>query len=215
MPAMSLLLGLGAAYVLGSVPTGYWLAKGAKGLDIRRHGSGNIGASNVGRVLGKAWGMAVLVFDILKGSLAVLLGQAVFYSAFSHVSVDLYKILCAVAAVCGHNWSIFLGFQGGKGVATSAGALLGVTPLPLILSVVAWGAVAKLSSYVCLASIGSALAYSLLICFFKTSTEIRIFGWMLAIMMIIKHRSNIQRLRLGTEPKIGQAKPQQADHAVQ
>ena len=215
MPMIAVFTGLGVAYVIGSLPTGYWLTKAIKGLDIRRHGSGNTGATNVGRVLGKPWGITVLIVDIFKGTLAVLLGKAVFYSPVSHVSADLYKILCAVAAVSGHNWSVFLGFQGGKGVATSAGALLGATPLPLVLSVVVWGAVAKLSGYVCLGSIGSALAYSVLICFFKSSTEMRIFGWMLAVMMIVKHRSNIQRLRLGTEPKIGQAKTQQAGHALQ
>ena len=211
---MGMVIGLGVAYVLGSVPTGYWFAKGVKGLDIREHGSGNIGATNVGRMLGKRWGTAVLILDIFKGTLAVVLGQVFFYRAPAAISLDMYKIFCAIAAVCGHNWTLFLGFKGGKGVATSAGALLGVAPLLLVLSAVVWGLVAKMSGYICVASMSSAAAFCLLTFLFRSSLEIRMFGLMLAVMLVAKHRGNIQRLRQGTEPKIGRAKPSRAGDAV-
>ena len=204
MPTVWMLLGLVVAYLLGSVPSGYWLAKAFKGLDIRQHGSGNIGASNVRRVLGNRWGIVVLLMDIAKGTLAVVMGQEMFWAIKGPLSLDFYKFLCAAAAVCGHNWTIFLGFKGGKGVATSAGALLGVAPVLLLGSVIVWGVVAKTSGYICVASMSSAVAFGILTFVFKTSLEMKIFGIVMAGMLIVRHRGNIQRLISGTEPKIGQ-----------
>ncbi len=212
-----MVVGLGVAYVIGSIPMGFWLVKVLKGLDIRQHGSGNIGATNVGRVLGKRWGIAVLIFDIAKGAVPVVLGRHYFYSlqgSSGWISSDLYSTLCGIAAVCGHNWTMFLGFKGGKGVATSAGAVLGMAPAVAIPSIVIWAAVAKISGYISVASISGAIAFCALTFVLKTSMEIKILGFLLAGMILAKHRSNIQRIRQGTEPKIGKGYKMEAGNVV-
>ncbi len=216
MPTVWLVVGLGFAYVMGSIPMGYWLAKACKDLDIRQHGSGNIGASNVGRILGKPWGIAVLIFDIAKGAVPVILGRNYFYplQGSAWISSDLYCTLCGIAAVCGHNWTMFLGFKGGKGVATSAGAVLGVAPAVAIPSILIWAAAAKISGYISVASISGALAFCAFTFVLKTSTEIKILGFLLAGMILAKHRSNIQRLCQGTEPKIGKGPKAGDGHVV-
>ncbi len=214
MPIVRMLVGLVAAYLVGSIPTGYWLVRARKGIDIRQVGSGNIGASNVGRLLGKRWGIGVLIIDILKGTLAVALGERLFYPGSGLLSVDTYGILCGVSAVCGHNWTVFLGFKGGKGVATSAGVLLGLTPLLLLASAVIWGIAAKISGYISAASLAAAVGFCASTFILKSSLEMKIFGVVLALLVIVKHRTNIQRLIAGTEPKIGQAKSARASDAV-
>ena len=210
-----MLVGWGAAYALGSIPTGYWLAKVRKGIDVRQFGSGNIGASNVGRVLGKPWGIAVLVFDIGKGVLAVVLGQRFFYDpAGAPLSADAYKILCGAAAICGHNWTVFLRFRGGKGVATSAGVLLALSPVLLLSSAAIWGVAAKVSGYVSVASIASGIGFCVLTFALSTSWELKVFGLVMAAILIFKHRGNLQRLAQGTEPKIGKGGPGKVNDAL-
>ena len=203
MPIIWMLVGLALTYLLGSVPTGYWLARARKGIDIRQFGSGNIGASNVGRVLGKPWGVAVLILDIAKGTLAVIAGQKVFFADSGLVSLDAYRILCGAGAVCGHNWTMFLGFRGGKGVATSAGVLLGLSPLLLLLTAALWGIAAKVSGYISVASITAGIGFCILAIAIGASMEMKIFGLVMAAMLIFQHRGNLQRLAQGTEPKIG------------
>ncbi len=205
MPTFWMCAGLGIAYVLGSIPTGYCVAKVCRGIDIRDVGSCNIGASNVGRVMGRAWGALVLIFDILKGTLAVLAGQEIFYVAVPWVSHDLYSILCAASVVAGHNWTIFLKFKGGKGVATSAGALLGISPLMLVLSAAVWAVAAKLFGYISIASMAAAASFCVWTFVFKTSVEMKVFAMIMTAVLIAKHRGNIHRLLRGTEPKIGQS----------
>ena len=156
-----------------------------------------------------------MVLDILKGTLAVVLGREIFYGGACGIRPDLYKILCAVAAVCGHNWPVYLGFRGGKGVATSAGALLGLAPALLLGTALAWAAVAKVSGYVSVASMAAALIFAAMTFVFKTSPEMKIFGAVMAALLIVKHRGNIARLLAGTEPKIGQAKTPKAGDVLQ
>ncbi len=203
MPTFWMLVGLAIAYLLGSVPSGYWLCKALKGVDIRTQGSGNIGATNVKRVFGPGLGNAVLILDMSKGLAAVFLGAWIFYAPEGPMSLDLYKIACAVAAVCGHNWPVFLGFKGGKGVATSAGALIGLAPLLFAISLAVWVAAAKFSRYVSVASMSAALAFCLLTFLGNYSAEMRIFAMIMAGMLVLRHKANIARLMNGTEPKMG------------
>ncbi len=203
MPTFYMLVGLGVAYLLGSIPTGYWLCRAAKGADIRTLGSGNIGATNVKRVFGPALGNTVLFLDMAKGLAAVLLGGWIFYAPEGPMSLDLYKIACAVAAVCGHNWPVFLGFKGGKGVATSAGALLGLAPVLFLISLAVWAAAAKFSRYVSVASMSAASAFCLMTFLGNYSAEMRIFALIMAGMLVWRHKANIARLISGTEPKTG------------
>lgn len=214
MPSIWMAFGVIVAYLLGSIPTGYWLVKAIRGMDIRQYGSGNIGATNVRRVLGWGWGNTVLIIDIAKGTVAVVLAKALFFVEGGPVSADVYKIVCAIAAVCGHNWTIFLGFHGGKGVATSAGALLGLAPSLFLASLVVWGAVAKVTGYVSVASIAAGLAFCAFTFLFNTSLEMKLFGVVMAVFFIVKHRTNIRRLMQGTEPKMGKGDTRKADNAV-
>ena len=214
MPVFWMLVGLGVAYLLGSVPTGYWIARAAKGIDIRQFGSGNIGSSNVGRVLGRPWGITVLILDILKGTLAVILGQKIFFDVAGPFSLDAYKILCAAMAVCGHNWTVFLWFRGGKGVATSAGALLGLSPLLLLLTAAIWGIVARISGYISVASMAAGIGFCALTFVVRTSLEMKIFGLVMTAMLIFRHRENLRRLAQGREPKMGQGDPGKISDAV-
>ena len=185
-----------AAYVIGSIPFGF-LAGKMRGIDIRDHGSGNIGATNVLRTLGKPVGITVLLLDVAKGAVPVLLAQK-----FSDSS--LIPIVTAVATILGHNYTCFLSFKGGKGIATSAGALAPLLPIPMLVALVLWIVLFLVSRYVSVASIGAAasLPVTLGILFAtQKSSDWILFGFtaLLAGLAVWRHRSNIQKLRNGTE----------------
>ncbi len=188
------------AYVVGATPFGY-LAGKMRGIDIRRHGSGNIGATNVLRVLGKPVGIAVLVLDLLKGLLPVLLAQSASSSSAIHIAT-------ALAAILGHNYTFWLGFKGGKGIATTAGAILPLMPWALLAAVVVWTIALLASRYVSVASIAAAVAVpsTLVVQGLVTGRwdpAVLGFALIVATLAIWKHRSNIQRLRRGEENRIG------------
>jgi glycerol-3-phosphate acyltransferase PlsY len=195
-----------SSYLLGSVPWGLIVAR-ARGIDIRQHGSGNIGATNVLRIVGKPWGITVFVLDALKGfvavRLAILLAER---TAGAAEYVEFYAILAAAACVIGHSFPIWLGFRGGKGVATSAGALAGVVPIAAVTIFVVWLVVFQTTRYVSLASIVAALALpitvALLIWLHMTKGMVLLyFTSAMTALVVWRHRSNISRILSGTEQR--------------
>ncbi len=203
----SLLLVL-IAYLLGSIPTGYLLGKSLEGIDIREHGSGSTGATNVLRTIGKKAAIAVLLIDMLKGAIAVLLVKLIYlYSPIELLSTSwkLWLIVAvAFAAIFGHSKSIWLNFTGGKSVATSLGVLLVMNPLLALGTLGAFGITIAISRIVSLSSIVGAIALNLLAIFVDGSLPYIIFAALAGGYVIFRHRSNIQRLLAGEEPKIGQ-----------
>jgi glycerol-3-phosphate acyltransferase PlsY len=197
---MTLIYLLISSYLLGSIPTAYLVARFCKGIDIRTVGSGNVGATNAFRVLGKPLGVFVLLFDILKGFFVTAILTLFVDAAAISVSMDLARISAGILAIAGHNWPIFLKFKGGKGVATSLGVLSGlavVTPglrLVLGLCVLVWLIVFLGFGYVSLASIICALAFPASMFFFNNSVVLRIFSVVVAFIAIFRHKSNIRRL---------------------
>ena len=194
------------AYFIGSIPTGFLWAK-ARGIDIRTVGSGNIGATNVMRALGKGPGIAVLLIDALKGFLPVDLAARVLFPKthiilVQHPSIAL-QIVCCLAVIAGHNWTCWLKFKGGKGVATSAGALGAMLPGPLGCVLIVWAIVFGVSRYVSLASIAGALTLPVATWWLTHDVTLLIFSGILGAVVIYKHKSNIQRLWAGTENRIG------------
>jgi len=200
---MKLLLGLLLSYVLGSIPTAFWAGKIIKGIDIRQHGSGNVGATNAFRVLGKWPGLAVFAIDVLKGVLAVVVvGDLLGLMKISD------RVFLAVAVVCGHNWTFLLQFKGGKGIATSLGVLIGLTlkvvalRTVLLTSILVWAVVFLSSGYVSLASIAAAVTLPLVIILTVPSIEIVLLGVVFCLFIVLRHRPNIKRLANGTESRV-------------
>lgn len=182
------------AYLIGSIPFGLLLAK-TKGVDIREQGSGNIGATNVLRCLGKPLGITCFTLDVLKGFL-----PAALFPMFGKIGADFPSIgiLFGAAAILGHNFPVFLKFKGGKGVATSAGVLLGVAPLAVGLGILIWGIVFFVSGYVSLGSIVAAVAVAIT-GWVRYDTITAIALTLLGALAVWRHRANIKRLLAGTE----------------
>ncbi len=188
---------IAAAFVLGSIPFGIITAK-VKGVDLKKVGSGNIGATNVLRSLGKWPAILTLLGDVLKGTLAVAMGK--------YAGVDpIFEGLIGLSAITGHNFSLFLGFRGGKGVATSIGVLLLYTPYAALLTVLIWSAVVLITKY---SSLGAIISFTLLplsVLLLDSHDRIRvIMSLLIALFIVIRHQDNIRRLIKGTERKIGQ-----------
>lgn len=190
------------AYLLGSIPTGY-LAGRMRGIDIRTVGSGNIGATNVFRVLGKPAGILVLVVDGLKGYAACA------WVAERFGEAEGLRITAGLAAILGHNFTCWLRFRGGKGVATSAGVLAALVPGALIIILSIWIIAFALTRYVSLASLAAAFALPFATWITRHSPSLTIVTGAMAALAIYKHRSNIQRLLHGTENRFG-SKPREA-----
>jgi glycerol-3-phosphate acyltransferase PlsY len=200
-----------AAYLLGSIPTGFLVGK-AKGIDVRKVGSGNIGATNAFRILGKGPGIFVLVVDGLKGWVAVDKFPALFHhlldsnGGWNDQTEQWLKIIAAISVILGHNYTCWLKFKGGKGVATSAGVLGALAPLALVITLLTWIVVCLVTRYVSAASIVASLIL-------PAATLIAGYGWRLTIVTgimgavaIYKHKANISRLMNGTENRLGQKK---------
>ena len=197
-----------SAYLLGSIPTGYLVAR-ARGIDIRTVGSGNIGATNVFRFLGKPAGTFVLLMDALKGWLAVRI--IAFWIADNLLPFDslggtreIASIIAGICAVLGHNYTCWLKFKGGKGVATSAGVYFALAPLAAGIALGTWIIVFALGRYVSVASIAAAAALPAAVWLTNGSRFLGIVTTALGLLAIFKHRSNIQRLLNGTERRLGQ-----------
>lgn len=200
------ILATAMGYLLGSCPNGLLVGR-ARGVDIRQHGSGNIGATNVLRVLGKKWGYLVFFLDALKGFVAVWLGF-VLISMINPVAPhrEIVAIVCGLACILGHTFPVWLCFRGGKGVATSAGVLLGLMPLAVVSVFVVWVILYKGTRYVSVASIGAACALPLFVALYLrfnmlTGVSLLPFSILIAGVVIWRHRSNIQRLLHGNEQR--------------
>ena len=192
-----------ACYLLGSFPTSYLVGKILKGIDIRKHGSGNVGATNTFRVLGAAPGILVLVVDIAKGLVTVSLIAPYIASHFdTSLTLAWLKILAGISVIAGHNWSVFLHFKGGKGVATSAGVLLGISAKSVGLAAIVWVIVTGVSRYVSLGSIISAAILPIFMWLSGEETPTLFFGVAIAILIVVRHRANIVRLIHHRENKI-------------
>jgi acyl phosphate:glycerol-3-phosphate acyltransferase len=199
------------AYLLGAIPTAVWFGKLAFGTDVRQHGSGNSGATNTFRVLGKGPGSFVLFFDILKGFLAAMLAVVlVRYAAIPDEQLVTYQLLLGLTAVLGHIYSVYLRFKGGKGVATLLGMMLAIHPWAALASLGVFIIVLLATRYVSLGSMLGALSFPLwlLLPGFNLHPQgnppvLIAFGFVLAGLVFYTHRQNIQRLRSGTESKVG------------
>jgi glycerol-3-phosphate acyltransferase PlsY len=188
---------IAAAYLLGAVPFGLLISK-AKGIDIRQHGSGNIGATNVLRVLGKPLGITTFVLDALKGFMPAFVFPHLFAGALDPA---VLSVACGSAAIIGHNFPVFLGFKGGKGVATSAGVLIGIAPLAALIGLGAWALFFFTLRYVSLASILAATVVGAAGWWIYSGRLIPTVLSILSALVILRHRANITRLLNGTESK--------------
>lgn len=207
------------AYLVGAIPFGLFVGY-LRGVDVRKQGSGNIGATNVGRVLGIKWGLLVFALDVIKGAAPTAMAAWIVHACGEKMglgpAIGTLAVMGAQAGcVFGHVWPIYLGFKGGKGVATSLGVLLGYWPyltLPGLLGLATWGLVLWVSRYVSAASVvASSLLPVYLVCFGiwqgwpkSTTAMLTVFTVTMAALIVIRHRSNLKRLLAGTEPKIGQ-----------
>jgi glycerol-3-phosphate acyltransferase PlsY len=188
-----------ASYLLGAIPTSYLVSRAFAKIDLRQHGSGNLGATNLYRVLGWKYAIPVALFDIAKGAIPVL------YFAPQVSSSELFALACGVAAILGHVFSVFVQFKGGKGVATAAGVMLGLTPIALAVAAAVWGVVLLLTGYVSLSSIAAAAVLPVAVYLLEHPRTPELF-WVIvgvALGVIVLHRRNIQRLIKGTENRFG------------
>lgn len=213
------------AFLCGSIPFGLLFGK-IKGIDIREHGSGNIGATNVWRVLGKSFGIPCFLLDVLKGLIPTIIGisliqyvgmknpmilNALSNHAEQHpiLTAQIFQVLTGLCAILGHNYSPWVRFKGGKGIATSAGVLIALMPAAIVILIIIWAIVFGISRYVSLASIVAAGALPFLtlwgsyyhgkIADGTWNKPLFAFSILIGVLAIYKHRSNIQRLRAGTE----------------
>ncbi|MEN6566499.1 MAG: glycerol-3-phosphate 1-O-acyltransferase PlsY [Veillonellales bacterium] len=183
------------SYLIGSIPNGLVIGKTLRGVDLRQFGSKNIGATNAYRILGSWPALLVFVTDAAKGIGGVYVGQFLLGTPFA--------LLCGgIAAIAGHNWSIFLGFKGGRGVATGLGIIAVLVPKITVIVFIVWAIIVFLTRYVSLASIVAAALVPLLMWLFSERMEYLLFGILAALFVIIRHKPNIQRLIKGEELKI-------------
>jgi acyl phosphate:glycerol-3-phosphate acyltransferase len=188
-----------ASYLLGAVPTSHIVSRAFAHIDLRQHGSGNLGATNLYRVLGWKYAIPVALFDVAKGAIPVLL----FAPRFS--SSELFALGCGIAAIVGHVFSVFVRFKGGKGVATAAGVMLALTPVALAVAAMVWAIVVGLTGYVSLGSIAAAavLPLAVLLIEHPQRPELLWIDVLIAVGVIALHRKNIHRLLKGTENRFG------------
>ena len=198
------------SYFIGSIPFGFIITKVIKGVDIRQVGSGNPGATNVSRVLGRPYGILVFFLDMLKGFFPVFFFDRIVAGSGHSLSL----ILCGVGVICGHTFPVFLGFKGGKAAATGCGVFLWLAPLPLFISAGVWLLTVSVSRYISLGSMLSSIA--LVTCLillgkdpFGYGLYLTLFSIFLSVLLIIRHKANIKRILNGTESKVGsKLKPQ-------
>ena len=206
-PSILTLLALLAAYLLGSIPNGLLVAR-LKGIDIRKVGSGNIGATNVFRSVGKFWGILTFICDALKGLIPAWL-----FPQLAGEPGAALGIFCGALAIAGHNWPIFLKFKGGKGVATSAGVLLGIAPAAVGIGLLSWLILFLSTRYVSVASIGAALVVPLAGWFlYRDGLLLPITLTVLGLVTIVRHQANLRRLIAGTEHRFEFGKKTPTEH---
>ncbi len=209
------------SYLVGSIPSSIWVGKVAKGVDIRHHGSGNAGATNTFRLLGWKPGVVVLLIDFMKGyASSFWISQLAYYIGsgpvvlFSFWDIDPFlRILCGVIAVVGHMFPILANFDGGKGMATAAGMLSGIEPVSVAITAVVFAVVMFTSRYVSLASLVAAFIYPLVLVVLRfvfewpVANSVLVFGALVGLGIIVKHKGNIKRLLEGNENRVSSFKP--------
>jgi glycerol-3-phosphate acyltransferase PlsY len=200
---MPLGLALLASYLLGAIPTSYLAGKFFRGIDLRQHGSGNLGATNLYRTLGAKFAVPVALFDMAKGAVPVMVIAPLVSSS------RYFAVLCGIMAVLGHVFSVFVHFRGGKGVATASGVMLGLTPWAVLVALAVWLIVLRLSGYVSLGSMVGAIVLPVAAWFLHPlQRDIIWIQVLVALAIIWLHRANIKRLLAGTENRFGRrAKP--------
>lgn len=197
---MNPLVAIVISYVLGSIPAAYIAGKW-RGIDLRQHGSGNLGATNVIRVLGAKIGIAVFAFDMAKGALPVILFPRV---TVSHYSPLVIGIACGVAAILGHVRPVFLKFgRGGKGVATAGGVFIGLAPIPTVAALLAFAVVLLVTGYVSLGSLTAAVVLPVVLFILAGISPLFFVSVFMAVFVFWTHRANIGRLRRGEEHRFG------------
>ncbi|HLB36021.1 MAG TPA: glycerol-3-phosphate 1-O-acyltransferase PlsY [Gemmatimonadales bacterium] len=195
---MTLVLWLLASYLLGAIPTSYLVARWFRGIDLREHGSKNLGATNLYRTLGWRYAVPAGVFDVAKGAIPVV--------AFAPRagSPEWVPIFLGLVAILGHVFSLFVRFRGGKGVATAAGAVLGLAPLPLAVSALVWVTLVWATGYVSVGSMSGAVAFPLAVWLLQPGEpQVLAAGVLLAAFIVVTHRANIRRLLEGREARFG------------
>ncbi len=186
------------SYLMGAIPTSYLAGRLFKGIDLRQHGSRNLGATNVYRVLGWKYAVPVGLVDAAKGAVPVWLAGA------WGPDIPLFPLYCGVAAVVGHVFSVFVGMSGGKGVATASGVVLALAPKALLVAIVIWGLLVWLTGYVSVGSVVSAALFPIAAYFLEGARGgVLIVETALAAFLVWKHRANLQRLMRGTENRFG------------
>lgn len=195
---MKIVLIIISCYLLGSIPFGYIVGKLFKKVDIREFGSGNIGATNALRILGPLLASFVVIGDIGKGIFSIYLVQ------YFNIDNLLILTIAGLAVICGHDWSLFLGFKGGKGIATTFGVVFALNPTISILALIIWGVVVITTRYVSLSSIFAVISIFIFTILFKQPYEYIIFSAIIMILGIFKHKENIERLKSKKERKIGE-----------
>jgi glycerol-3-phosphate acyltransferase PlsY len=195
---MKVVLIITICYLLGSIPFGYIVGKLFKKVDIREFGSGNIGASNAFRILGPPLASLVLIGDIGKGIFSIYLVK------YLNIDSSLILAIAGLAVICGHDWSLFLGFKGGKGIATTFGVVFALSPIISILAVIVWGIVIISTRYASLSSICAIISIFVFTILFKQPYEYIGFSAIIIILGIFKHKENIKRLKSKKERKIGE-----------
>lgn len=208
------------SYLVGSIPTSIVLTKAIKGVDVRDYGSGNAGATNASRVLGKRFGLLVVILDALKGVVAVVIIARLYLGSFPFPNTTpfddftLVQFIAGISAVIGHIWTVFAGFKGGKGIATGLGVLVSIVTVDMLIGIGVFILVASLSKYVSLASISAAIAVPLTMIVRENIFGVNIpsyntiifFVFGLALLVMYTHRANINRLLQGNERKISLSK---------
>ena len=207
----TILLVLVLSYLLGSIPASIVVGRVAAGLDIREHGSGNAGATNVYRVLGLGPAILTGFVDVAKGSLAVVVISGIHAGTPPQLSADVLKIVAGGAAVAGHIWTVFAGFRGGKGMATAIGALLFIAPAALGAALVVWLILLFTVRIMSIASLSAAIILPLATWVWETnpdgstSTELLWFSIVLSLLIFFTHRANIGRILRGEEKRLGRS----------
>ena len=198
---MKLALIIGLAYLIGAIPTSYLAAKHGAGIDLREHGSKNLGATNVYLVLGWGYAIPVGLFDVAKGFIAA-------YFVAPWVGPEQWiPIAVGIGAILGHVFPVYLKFSGGKGVATAAGVLLGIVPTATLMSVLVWGTLVFATGIVSVASMSAAIVFPLAVWVLTPERTTLVYaGVGIAVFIVFSHRSNVRRLLRGTEPRFGQGR---------
>jgi glycerol-3-phosphate acyltransferase PlsY len=195
------------------MPTAYIFGRCLRGIDIRKFGSGNVGATNAWRVLGKGPGISILILDIFKGFAAVFFLWHLIGAKITVISDEILRIILGLSCICGHNWTVFLRFKGGKGVATTLGVLLGLSvvigSLKIIfgLTVLTWILMVLFFRIVSIASVLSGITLPIYMVVFKQSATLILSSVIIAIFIVLRHKSNLQRLFRGKEQPITFKKP--------